>query len=88
MSALNPVVAIGDDILDRLSRLPKSAYAKATKFIMRFRSDPKLPGINYERIQNAKDDNLRSVRIDQKSSWDRPRSRERECLRPPLDRQS
>jgi len=65
MSALNPVVAIGDDILDCLSRLPKSVYAKAAKFIMRFRSDPRSPGINYERIQNAKDDNLRSVRIDQ-----------------------
>lgn len=65
MNALNPVVAIGDDILDCLSKLPKSAYAKATKFIMRFRADPKSPGINYERIQNAKDENLRSVRIDQ-----------------------
>ena len=65
MSALNHIVAISDDILDCLSRLPKSAYSKATKFITRFRSDPKSPGINYERIQNAKDDNLRSVRIDQ-----------------------
>ncbi|MEX0328917.1 MAG: UvrD-helicase domain-containing protein [Ruegeria sp.] len=65
MSTLNPVVAIGDDILDCLSRLPKGAYQKAAKFIMRFRSDPRSSGINYERIQNAKDDNLRSVRIDQ-----------------------
>lgn len=65
MSGLTPVVAIGDDLLDCLSRLPKSTYAKAAKFIMRFRSDPKSPGINYERIQNAKDGNLRSVRIDQ-----------------------
>jgi superfamily I DNA/RNA helicase len=65
MSALNPVVAIGDDILDCLSRLPKGTYAKAAKFIMRFRSDPRSSGINYERIKNAKDENLRSVRIDQ-----------------------
>lgn len=65
MSTLNPVVAIGDDILDCLSRLPKSAYQKAAKFIMRFRTDPRSTGINYERIRNAKDDNLRSVRIDQ-----------------------
>lgn len=65
MSTLNPVVAVGDDILDCLSRLPKSAYQKAAKFIMRFRADPRSSGINYERIQNAKDDNLRSVRIDQ-----------------------
>lgn len=65
MSTLNPVVAIGDDILDCLSRLPKGAYQKAAKFIMRFRADPRSSGINYERIQNAKDDNLRSVRIDQ-----------------------
>lgn len=65
MSTLNPVVAIGDDILDCLSKLPKGVYQKAAKFIMRFRSDPRSSGINYERIQNAKDDNLRSVRIDQ-----------------------
>lgn len=65
MSTHNPVVAIGDDILDCLSRLPKGVYQKAAKFIMRFRADPRSSGINYERIQNAKDDNLRSVRIDQ-----------------------
>src|SRR5215469_10090247 len=64
-NTLNPVVAIGDDILDCLSRLPKSTYQKAAKFIMRFRADPRSSGINYERIQNAKDENLRSVRIDQ-----------------------
>ena len=74
MSALNHIVAISDDILDCLSRLPKSAYSKATKFITRFRSDPKSPGINYERIQNAKDDNLRSVRIDQNLQRHRARA--------------
>jgi superfamily I DNA/RNA helicase len=65
MNTLSPIVAIGDDVLDCLSRLPKSAYAKAAKFIIRFRADPGSTGINYEHIRNAKDDNLRSVRIDQ-----------------------
>lgn len=65
MNKLSPIVAIGDDVLDCLSRLPKSAYAKAAKFIIRFRADPRSTGINYEHIRNAKDDNLRSVRIDQ-----------------------
>jgi superfamily I DNA/RNA helicase len=35
------------------------------KWAIRFQSDPTAPGINYEKINTARDPNLRSVRIDQ-----------------------
>ena len=62
--ASKPVVALSDDVLDCLSRLPQHASQKCSKFIMKFRSEPTSPGINFEKIHNAKDDNFRSVRID------------------------
>jgi superfamily I DNA/RNA helicase len=36
------------------------------EFIKKFRSDPKSNAINYERLQGHKDQNVRTVRIDQK----------------------
>jgi superfamily I DNA/RNA helicase len=63
MSELKPVVAIGDDIFDCLGRLPRKTHQRAAQFILKFRSNPRSPGINYELIKNAVDQNLRSVRI-------------------------
>ena len=62
--ASKPVVALSDDVLDCLSRLPQQASQKCSKFIMKFRSEPTSSGINFEKIHNAKDENFRSVRID------------------------
>jgi hypothetical protein len=35
------------------------------EFFNKFRNDPKAPGINYEKINSAKDKKFRSVRIDE-----------------------
>ncbi len=57
-------VAIASDFLLSFSKIPRKQQAKAMDFITKFRSNPGLPGINYEKIVRAKDPNLRSVRID------------------------
>jgi superfamily I DNA/RNA helicase/mRNA-degrading endonuclease RelE of RelBE toxin-antitoxin system len=58
-------LAISDDFLFSFSRIPRNQQTKVLEFVNKFRSDPTLPGINYEKIQGARDPNLRSVRIDQ-----------------------
>ncbi len=57
-------VAISSDFLTAFARLPRGTQGKVTDFINKFRNNPKSPGINYEKIQNAFDDKICSVRID------------------------
>lgn len=58
-------VAIAADFLKAFSNIPKSQQAKVREFIEKFQENPTAPGINYEKIEQWKDANLRSVRIDQ-----------------------
>jgi UvrD/REP helicase N-terminal domain/UvrD-like helicase C-terminal domain len=58
-------VAIASDFLLAFSKIPRKQQAKVMDFVTKFRSNPGLTGINYEKIVNAKDPNMRSVRIDQ-----------------------
>jgi superfamily I DNA/RNA helicase/mRNA-degrading endonuclease RelE of RelBE toxin-antitoxin system len=58
-------IALGDDFLDALGKLPKKQYKKTREFIKKFQDNPTNPGCNYEKIKTARDPNLRSVRIDQ-----------------------
>lgn len=58
-------VAVASDFLTAFSNIPKKQQAKVMDFVTKFRIDPTMPGINYEKIKKAKDQNLRSVRIDQ-----------------------
>lgn len=67
MSTQHPPVkvALGSEFLTAYARLPQSQQKKVREFCDKFMQNPAAPGINYERIQAAKDANLRSVRIDQ-----------------------
>jgi superfamily I DNA/RNA helicase/mRNA-degrading endonuclease RelE of RelBE toxin-antitoxin system len=58
-------VAISDRFLEAFSEVPKNKQKKVRRFMTKFRQDPTIPGINYEKIEGAKDPKLRSVRIDQ-----------------------
>lgn len=58
-------VAIADDFLDAFSEIPKSKQKKVRRFLQKFRDNPTSPGINYEKIEAARDPKLRSVRIDE-----------------------
>jgi len=58
-------VAVAGDFLSAFARIPRKQQSKVLEFIRKFRTDPTMPGIHYEKIQQARDPNLRSVRIDQ-----------------------
>ena len=63
--AVKPKVALAQDFLSTLAKLPSSVQNKVLKWAITFQTDPTSNGINYEKIKAARDDNLRSVRIDQ-----------------------
>lgn len=62
--SLKPKVALSQDFLLQLSKLPKSVQSKVMQWAIKFQTDPTSPGINYENILGARDANLKSVRID------------------------
>ncbi len=62
---MNLKVALAQDFLSNLSKLPSAIQSKVLKWALKFQSDPTSNGINYETIKGARDKNLRSVRIDQ-----------------------
>jgi len=59
-------VAISSDFFKAFSRLPKTPQAKVSEFVSKFQANPDSSAINFEKIKNARDPNMRSVRIDQK----------------------
>lgn len=62
--SLKPKVALSQDFLLQLAKLPASVQSKVMKWAILFQSDPMSPGINYESINGARDNNLKSVRLD------------------------
>jgi hypothetical protein len=63
--SIKPKVALAQDFLSNLAKLPPPVQGKVLKWAIRFQSDPASSGIHYEKIHNAQDPRLRSVRIDQ-----------------------
>jgi hypothetical protein len=63
--SLAPRVALSQDFLLKLGKLPSAMHARIVKWALKFQQDPTAVGINYETIKGARDSNLRSVRIDQ-----------------------
>ncbi len=57
-------MAISSDFFDSFAKIPRTQQMKVIQFIEEFKSNPTSPGINYEKIRNARDTQLRSVRID------------------------
>jgi hypothetical protein len=62
--SLKPKVALSQDFLLQLAKLPANVQSKVMKWAIQFQSDPTSPGINYENINGARDSNLKSVRLD------------------------
>jgi superfamily I DNA/RNA helicase/mRNA-degrading endonuclease RelE of RelBE toxin-antitoxin system len=58
-------VALGSEFLTAFAHIPRAKQGKVLEFVNKFRANPALPGINYEKLKHTKDSNLRSVRIDQ-----------------------
>jgi hypothetical protein len=62
--SLKPKVALSQDFLLNLARLPAAVQGKVLKWAIRFQTDPTASGFNYEKIRGARDSRLQSVRID------------------------
>jgi hypothetical protein len=62
--SLKPKVALSQDFLLNLARLPAAVQGKVLKWAIRFQTDPTASGFNYETIRAARDAHLKSVRID------------------------
>ncbi len=61
---MNHRVAISLSYLDAEARLPQAQRKKSREFLSKFMTNPTSSGLNYEMIKQAKDPNLRSLRID------------------------
>lgn len=61
---IKPKVALAQDFLANLSKLPNQIQGKVLKWALEFQSNPTAPGINYETIKAAREKSLRSIRID------------------------
>ena len=61
---MSATVAISADFFTSFAALPKHIQTKVTDFITKFKSNPQGPGINYEKIKDAADKKICSVRID------------------------
>ena len=59
----NIKMAIGIDFLTSFSNIPQSQQKRVREFIEKFRDNPASAGINYEKIHDVKDKNIRTVRI-------------------------
>jgi superfamily I DNA/RNA helicase len=57
-------IAFGSDFLTAFRCLPRQIQGKTDRFIDKFKQNPTAPGLNYEKITNARDSQLKSVRID------------------------
>lgn len=56
-------VALSDDFLRAFAAIPRDRQQAVVKFMATFRQNPMSPGINYEKINDATDPRMRSVRI-------------------------
>ena len=62
--SIKPKVALSQDFLLNLAKLPAAVQGKVLKWAIRFQTDPTASGFNYETIRAARDVQLKSMRID------------------------
>ena len=60
---LTPKIAMSDDFLKSFAAVPRDQQQAVLTFVAKFRQNPTASGINYERIRDAGDPNMRSVRV-------------------------
>ena len=58
-------VGFSDAFFLALTKLPPGIQAKVNKLVLKFQSDPESSGLNYEKLNAAKDGSMRSLRVDQ-----------------------
>ncbi|MDN5601069.1 MAG: UvrD-helicase domain-containing protein, partial [Brachybacterium sp.] len=60
------IIAISDTFLPTLKDVPRDVAGQVTSTLDTLRTIPESPGLHVEPIQNAKDDRIRSVRVNRK----------------------
>lgn len=60
---LAPKIAMSDDFLKSFAAVPRDQQQAVLNFVAKFRQNPASAGINYERIRDSGEPNMRSVRI-------------------------
>ena len=56
-------IAISDDFLSAYAQIPKSQQKKVREFVTRFQENPKSSAINYESLNDVRDERIRTARI-------------------------
>lgn len=58
-------IGFSDAFFGALTKLPSNIQAKVNNLILKFQTNPKSSGLNYEKLTGTKDKNMRSIRVDQ-----------------------
>lgn len=58
-------LAFADVFFGSLTRLQPNIQAKVNQLILKFQSNPRSPGLNFEKLNAVKDKSMRSIRVDQ-----------------------
>lgn len=58
-------VGFSDAFFGALTKLQPNIQAKVNQLVLKFQTNPKSPGLNYEKLNAVKDKNMRSIRVDQ-----------------------
>jgi len=58
-------VGFSDAFFTALTRLKPNIQAKVNQLVLKFQTNPKSPGLNFEKLNAVKDKNMRSIRVDQ-----------------------
>ena len=58
-----PKVAISADFLAAFSRVPRAQQKKVREFTEKFRADPTMTSINYERLAQMRDNKVRRLAV-------------------------
>ncbi len=62
---MQPKIAVAKSFLESFAKLPGQEQKRAREFIEKFQENPTAPGLNFERMNGAKDDKVRSLRVSQ-----------------------
>nr|MBC8550092.1 UvrD-helicase domain-containing protein [Candidatus Brocadiales bacterium] len=58
-------VAFSDAFFGAVTKLPPNIQAKVNQLVLKFQTNPKSPGLNFEKLNATKDKYMRSIRVDQ-----------------------
>lgn len=62
---MNIRVAFSDGFFGALTKLQPNIQAKVNQMVLKFQTNPKSPGLNFEKLDATKDKYMRSLRVDQ-----------------------